>query len=321
MRIRLLIFGLLILVLGSCKDKVPQVILVEYPPVSKNVIDNYYYVQFSWGKVSLKDTVTMEIPDDTLGTDSTQFSWDLERDYMQSVYDMRNHPIWDTTNAEEEDLPREEILKLGWNYAPTCAFYTRRAYDYFNGPDINAFVSKDNYLDNFYTYIINRSYRPEDFDLETDTDPASIAENKAYQNIFFASFPWKDEKDTLPFWDIEDYLYNPSIETGIVRWGRIGTTDLVDSIWNNDVFDGVVLHYRDSEGVVWETDNPPTFQDGSYFKINSKILNRRNGLSYYIIEGEFAARFYNDRGEYKQARDGKFRMNILSDIELGAQPE
>lgn len=287
-------------VLVGCEDEPPVVIVVPPSETPVDVIDQYYYVQFGWGKPSKGDTVTMEVPDDTLGTDSTAYEWSMKKDYMQWSFDLRNEKIIDTTNAEELDNHKA----VGYHYAPATFLYRRELHEYLKEKHPQAPLS-------FETYLQEEMFNPLD-----------EAELEVFKSIFHISFPWKITSDTLPFWDIQDYLDNPAVRRGAVNWGRVGNNNLIeDTIWNNDAYTGVVLSYIDENHEEWRTDNPPTFQDGSYFVIKDKQVNTYDHQTYYIITGEFQANLYNNRGEYKQAKGGKFQLRILTDVELGEQPE
>jgi len=299
MKRKLILFGFCLSLLVGCTDDPPIVIIAppQEPPVT--LIDNYYYAQFGWGKSSKGDTVTIEVPDDTLGSDTVPFVWDMRRDFMLNAFEMRNEKIIDTTNAEEVDVP----LAWGYHYSPAAYFYNRGLYEYLRDDFSNDPVSFEYYL------------------LEDEFDIDNEDQRLVHQDIFGIAFPWKIKGDTLPFWDIQDYLDHPSIHEGNVNWGRVGNNKTQDTLWNNDAYTGVVISYVDNDNVEWRTDNPPTFQDGSYFLITDKKVNQRDGQTYYIISGEFAANLYNKNGEYKQAKGGKFRMKIMTDVYLGEQPE
>lgn len=213
-------------------------------------------------------------------------SW-ADSNFVNVVVDVRNEAINDTTGASEEIL-EPPFLKVGWHYAPTTSMITKKLYD-FRNPPIGEEPSLDELLE-------------------------------ATNDIFSISFPWRI-KDTIPYWDIEDYLNHPELKVGLVKWGRIGNNAIGDTIWNEDARPGVVISYLDTAGVEWRTDFHPTFQPFGYFVISSFEPNLRDGLSYDIIEGEFAARLYNRYQQYKDVRYGKFRMRIFSDIELGPEPQ
>ncbi|HAW20680.1 MAG TPA: hypothetical protein DCX14_10900 [Flavobacteriales bacterium] len=323
MKGNILILGLALLMMVGCKDDPPEVIIVPPAETPRDFIDSHYFVKFGWGKTAKKDTVTIEVPDDTLGSDSVPFTWDLERDFMLKAFDLKHEKIIDTTGWSSElewestddyrDLfPddyndfRAERYSVGYHYAPSAYFYPRGLYDYFFAQDetFEEYYKKDNF---------KASGDPED---EFD---------QLYQGIFGITFARKNEADTGAFWDIQDYLAHPLIKVGNVPWGRVGSewTYAPDTIlmWNNNAFEGVVLSYIDETNVEWRTDNPPTFQDGSYFVIKNKKINQYDGLTYYIIEGEFQALLYNDNKEYKLAKGGTFRTRILADVELEGQPE
>ena len=71
----------------------------------------------------------------------------------------------------------------------------------------------------------------------------------------------------------------------------------------------------------WRTDFWQTFQPYGYFVIEKQRANLKDGESYDIIEGEFAARLYNKFQQWKDIRYGKFRMRLYSDIEWGPEPQ
>ena len=318
--------GLVLLVLAGCKPQPPEVIIVPPVETPREVIDNYYFVKFGWGKSSLKDTVTIEIPDDTIGSDSVPFVWDEELDYMFASYDLKHEKIIDTTGwsgdlewdsgDEYKDLfPddyqdfREDQLPVGYHYAPGTYTYPRGLQKYWLDSSEEGF----------------ESVYPEDVDYNPEPDENDILANY-YKNIFGLLFPWNIDTDTSAFWDIQDYIDNPSINVGNVNWGRVGAEEWIyfpDTVlmWNNDAYTGVVISYIDDQHVEWRSDNHPTFQDGTYFVIKDKILNQRDGDTYYIIEGEFSVNLYNEFGEYKQAKGGKFRLPIITDVVLDPQPE
>lgn len=217
--------------------------------------------------------------------DTIETEWVPERDYMNLVEELRSEPVFDTTNAEI--LDPEDIEKIAFHYAPSSVFYPR---------DL--------------------------IELQRSNANPSVEELEAVNaGIFTISFPWYVKGDTLPFWDIQDYLDNPSIREDDIPWGRIGNNIDNDSLWNIDGRTGVVISYLDEDGVLWESDNPPTFQPFGYFVIHDVWYNNRDDESYNIIVGECAARLYNDRGEFKELRGGTFRVRILGDIELSPQPE
>lgn len=323
------IFGIASLILAafsfvSCDDKPPETIIVPPSETPRSKIDNYYYVKFGWGKASNGDTITMEVPDLITYADSTinYDSLDPRLDYFMEVFDFKNEVVLDTTAAEllEEG---EKPMKIHWHYAPTVALFNYTTRDFIDEDDNDKEDPYWEFLNDPYKLdlrekILNPGFDPYKVDPE-DTDE----EAEAYKNIFFMSFPWLVKNDTLGFWDIAEYLENPSIKMGSVRWGRIGNGLTKDTLWNNDASDGIMIHYRDEKGVVWESDNDPTFQDGSYFVIDKKMhRNSANGdgRSYFVIQGQFSAMLYNDRKEGIRAT-GEYRVNILDDVELSAQPE
>lgn len=276
--------------LVGCNDDPPIVIIVPPSETPKSRIDQYFYAQFQWGKAAFKDTITMEVPDDTSSLTKDD-KWDLLTDFYNVPSEIKNEPILDTAEADIADY----LYRVGWHYAPSTSFFTRKS---------------------FLVYD-QESPAPEDI-------------TGAYKNIFTISFPWKRELenlavDTLPFWDIQDYMSNPSIHVGDIKWGRVGNNIFSDSLWNNDAYTGVVVSYVDSSGTLWSTDLPPTWQDGSppsYFQIKKLYRNDKDLESYYIMEVEFTARLYNKSGAQRLAAGGRARMKILTtDIELGPQPE
>ncbi|MEX2595739.1 MAG: hypothetical protein WEC59_02330 [Salibacteraceae bacterium] len=217
--------------------------------------------------------------------DST--SWENDT-YFNYVHEERNEPIFDTTDMEELDDPDERI-KIGWTYAPTTTMLKKRYHELlFPGED---------------------------------GDIPDQEEIDMYDNDYFSiSFPWST-KDTLAVWDIEDYLNNPSIKKGQIKWGRVGNNEYNDSLWNNDAREGVVISYVDTAGTEWSSDNWPTFQPFGYFVINQVEANYRDNGSYDIITGEFAVRLYNEYQEVKDFRSGSFRLRILGEFERGPEPE
>lgn len=319
--------GILILLLAGCKPQPPEVVIVPPTETPREVIDNYYYVKFQWGKNSLKDTITIEIPDDTIGSDSVPFVWDAEFDYMLSSWDMKHEKILDTTgwSAEleweyydeykdllEDDYPDflEDALPIGYHYAPATFAYPRGIYDFLREDEDATFDEEF----------------PLNVDFETDPEAELTRDQEYYKNIFGLIFPWNIQGDTGGFWDIQDYLDNPSAIPGTINWGRVGSEEWAYKpdtflMWNSDAYSGVVISFTDEQHVEWRSDNHPTFQDGSYFVINKRILNQRDGLTYYIIEGEFSVKLYNPNEEYKQAKGGTFRLPVLADVELEPQPE
>jgi len=142
----------------------------------------------------------------------------------------------------------------------------------------------------------------------------------AARDIVTLAFPFST-KDTLAFWDIQDYIDNPSIREDFIRWGRVGNNDIGDTLWNNDAQEGAVISYLDTAGVEWRSDNPPTFQPFGYFRITEVEANLKDYQSYNIITGDFSVRLYNDNREYKDMKNAKFRMRIITDIELGPEPQ
>ncbi|GAB4374704.1 MAG: hypothetical protein Kow0075_00600 [Salibacteraceae bacterium] len=286
MKVKFIIIYALILTISACDDKPPQVHDVPDPPVPPTKIDQFYYAQFQWGKPSLKDTITMEVPDDTIGTETEPYEWNYDYDYMVKAKELRNEPMYDTAGAKHWD-PDDEIQpeKYGWHYVPAAEFITRKWFELKLSGDIS----------------------PEDYEAY-------------YGNFLTIAFPWRIKGDTLGFWDIQDYLDHPMMKTGYLQWGRVGNNVFSDSIWNMDAYTGVVITYIDENGEEWSTDNPPTFQDGSYFYVKRLSFNNHDNTTYYLMEGEFKAKLYNSYGEYKEARGGKFRIPIMTQIELSDKP-
>ena len=280
--LRKLFSGLVLLVaFAACKEQPPIVIIdpILPPPPSKHIIDNYYFVQYTFGRQ--RDTFTYEVLDDTTQwNDSTWFNY---------VHEMRAEEMYDTTLAEELD-DYDQRMKVGFTYAPTTTILRKRYHEIL-------FPSLDDPI----------------------PDPEEVEEFN--DDIFSIQFPFSDN-DTIAFWDIQDYLNNPSLEgPGLIKWGRMGNNNLEDTIWNLDARPGVVISYTDTAGTEWRTDNWPTFQPYGYFKIDTKEANYRDFQSYDIISGEFAARLYNKRQEYIDMYYGKFRLRILGDIELSPEPK
>jgi len=217
--------------------------------------------------------------------DSTAWT---DSNYVNIVFDARNEAIEDTTGASEDPL-EPPYLKTGWHYAPTTSLITKKLYD-FRNPLPGEEPPIDELLD-------------------------------ATNDIFSIQFPWYVDNDTVAVWDIQDYLENSVLKEGQIAWGRVGNNTFSDTIWNNDARNGVVVSYIDTAGMEWRSDNWPTFQPFGYFVINKIEPNFRDGESYDIIEGEFAARVYNRFQQWKDIRYGKFRMRLYSDIDLGPEPQ
>lgn len=268
----------LIAYLNSCKPPVepPDVIIVPDPEPTIHFIDQFYYAQFTWGKVT--DTITIQEYTDTSLTASDTNS------FYQLSYELQSLPMIDTTGVDN-NTDVKDLDTIGWVYAPSACMFP-------------------------YYYV--------QYQKGNATDRTFDQVNK---NVFRISFPYVQKKDTLPFWDIQDYLDNPSIVEGAINWGRVGNDSPADSLWNVDARNGVMISYTDHRGETWESDNKPTFQPFGYFQIDSVYANRRDELSYNIIVGRFAARLYNSVGYYKDMKNGKFRMKILTDIELGPKPQ
>lgn len=116
-------FLLLTGVLVSCKDQTPEVTQNPPPPPvpSPHIIDNEFYVQFTYGKAG--DTMTYEeLDDSTLWADSN---------FVNVVLDIRSEEIFDTTGASENQL-EPPYPKIGWHYAPTTMMISKTLYDYQN---------------------------------------------------------------------------------------------------------------------------------------------------------------------------------------------
>jgi hypothetical protein len=208
--------------------------------------------------------------------------------FVNVVYDARSEEVYDTVGAAEKLIEPDKRLKIGWHYAPSTSMITNLLYGYRNAP--------------------------------LGEEPALEELVDATRDIFTISFPWSN-KDTLAFWDIQDYLDHPVVEKGQIKWGRIGNNVLSDTIWNQDAREGVVISYIDTAGVEWRSDFWPTFQPFGYFVITDMQPNLRDGESYDIITGEFAVRLYNKYQQWRDMRYGKFRMRLYSDIELGPEPQ
>lgn len=289
MHIRFTFLLALVAVLSGCKDAPPSTVVTDPIPApvpSPHIIDTYYYVQFTWGRGNRNDTVTMEIPDQGNGWTNDQ--------YVNIVNEEKSEVI-----LRPNELDSTIYDTVGWCYAPQSIMYP---YDY-----AVQFEDEDNSI----------------YDLpEPLKNPPTSEEDKvsAYNKIFWMSFPWRN-KDTIQFWDVADYLSNPYIKEGATVWGRVGNSIPNDSVFNDDQRDGVVLHYIDEEGRLWESDNPPTFQPFGYFEIEERTQNFRNGRSYFEFEGKMAARLYNSVGEFKELKGGIFRVMIMDDITLSDQPK
>lgn len=264
-----------VLYISSCKPVVepPEVIIVPDPEPTQHFIDQFYYAQFTWGKIT--DTITMQEPLDTSSVDTSRF--------YQNSYELLSLPMKDTTGVDKNTL-LADLDTIGWVYGPSATMVPFRFEEFMRG--------------------------------NSDRTLPQVS-----KNIFRISFPYVQHHDTVPFWDIQDYLDNPSIVEGPINWGRIGNGNPLDTIWFNDQRNGVMISYTDNNGEVWESDNKPTFQPFGYFQIDSVYANFRDGLSYNIISGRFAARLYNSVGYFKDMKGGKFRMKILTDITLGPKPE
>jgi len=257
----------------GCNPQPPVVDVIPPPEPTEHFIDQYYYVQFTWGKN--QDTITIQTDGDTLDlNDST---------LLNLVFDVRNEPVYDSTGNSVDPL-EPPFPKKDWHYAPSS---------------------------NFTPYMLIKSIADGDLD----------GIDKYGRNIFQLSFPWTVRKDTFGFWDIQDYLNNPSITEGSQKWGRIGNNILGDTIWNQDAQDGAMISYTDTGGVVWESDNHPTFQPFGYFQLDKVQFNSHDGYSYNVVTGQFAVRLYDAFGNSRDMKNGKFRMRILSDIELSEEPK
>lgn len=213
-------------------------------------------------------------------------SWE-DSNYVNVVMEVRNEPMLDTTGKAAEEI-EEPVLRAGWHYAPGTSMIKKKLYDYNTSDEI-----------------------------ELDIEELEALNG----HIFTMYFPYLIKGDTFGFWDFEDYVNNPSVKEGDVKWGRVGNNIYNDSVWNTDAQNGVVITYIDTAGVEWRSDNHPTFQPFGYFVLDEVIPNLRDGYSYNIIRGRFAVRLYNQFGEIKDFRGGQFRMRIFDDIELAEEPQ
>lgn len=270
----------LVAIVSSCKPPIeePIVVIVPDPEPTEHFIDQYYYAQFTWGRGTNNDTVTMQEPIDTsIVDDTTRF--------YQNSFELLSVPMKDTTEVDE-DTDLEDLDTIGWVYAPSAAMHPFRLEEFNRG--------------------------------NSDRTEAQVT-----KDVFRISFPVREFNDTVPYWDIQDYIDNPSVRVGNINWGRIGEEMKADTffMFYNDHRDGVMISYTDERGEVWESDNNPTFQPFGYFQIDSLYVNNRDQITYNIMVGQFAARLYNDVGYYKDMRAGKFRMKIFTDIPLGPKPK
>ncbi len=297
MRIR---FAFLLLgswLMVSCDDAPPSAVITDplpLPEPSVHIIDTDYHVQFTWGKGTNNDTVTMEIPDD--GEEYT------EDQYITKMMEYRSEPV-----KRLNELDPDKVDTVGWHYAPSTIVYPYSYAEFFqptNGQDVDLPL---------YEFLPDPYAKP--------FSGANGEEMEmAYRNIFWITFPWRT-LDTIEFWDIADYLSNPAADEGPGMWGRVGNNVESDSLWNDDARNGVVLHYIDEDGNLWESDNPPNFQPFGYFEIDRVTQNFKDERSYFIIEGVMAARLYNDQKEFKELMGGKFKLIAMDDIPLSDQPE
>ncbi len=209
-------------------------------------------------------------------------------DYINLVGDVRNEEVFDTTGSAAGQL-FPPFPKFGWHYAPL-------------------------------TTLITKNYRDLLRDISNDEAVEQEVLDRAARDIVTLYFPFITS-DTLPYWDIQDYIDNPSIREDFIRWGRVGNNILIDTIWNNNAQEGAVVSYIDTAGVEWRSDNPPTFQPFGYFRISKVQPNLKDGQSYNLIKGDFSVRLYNKNRESKDMKNGKFSLRIISDIELGPEPQ
>lgn len=275
--------GLVLMVaMIACREQPPDVIIDPImPPEPSKHIIDNYYY-VQYTLGRQRDTFTYEILDDT-----TQWG---DTTWYNYVSEVRSEEIYDTVGAEDlEDY--DERIKTGFTYAPT-------------------------------TTVLQKRYHEILFPGIEDPIPDPLEVEEFNDDYFSLQFPFNDLTDTVAFWDIEDYLNNPSLdEPGLIAWGRVGNNNLEDTIWNNDARPGVVISYTDTAGVEWRSDNWPTFQPYGYFKLETIEPNFRDNQSYDIINGEFAARLYNDEQAFIDMYFGKFRLRILGDIELSPEPK
>lgn len=287
----------LLSLLNGCKDPAPaEVVLnpIPEPEPSRHIIDTYYYVQFLWGRGDRVDTTTFEIPDEGESID------DIE--YINLVKELRSEPV-----LEPNELDSTVYDTVGWHYSSATILYP---FSYAKHYPEELPDNDDN--------VILRSELHDPLDLPGTLPVEGI--DSLFTNVFWMSFSRVEEDIKQQYWDIQDYLLNPYINVGSVKWGRVGNNIVADSLFNSDAREGVVLHYIDDANMLWESDNPPTFQVNSYFEVEEKTQNLRDGQSYFIIEGEMQARLYNQWGESKELRAGKFRLRIIGDIELSEPP-
>jgi hypothetical protein len=266
----------------ACREQPPEVIIDPIMPPEPSIHIIDNYYYVQYTLGRQRDTFTYEILDDT-----TQWA---DTTWYNYVHEVRSDEIYDTVGAEDlEDY--DERMKIGYTYAPTTTVLRKRYHEIlFPGAE------------------------------DPIPDPEEVEEFN--DDYFSLQFPFSDLTDTVAFWDIEDYLNNPSLEApGLIRWGRVGNNELEDTIWNNDARPGVVISYTDTAGVEWRSDNWPTFQPYGYFKLETIEPNFRDNQSYDIISGEFAARLYNDQQAYIDMYYGRFRLRILGDIELSPEPK
>lgn len=276
-----LVFFACALMLWSCQDQTPNLPDISVPAPEPSIHIIDNDYYFQYTWGRQADTMTFEVLDD-----STQWQ---PTDFVNVLGDERNEEIFDTTGSAAEQL-FPPFPKFGWHYAP-------------------------------YTRLITKNFR----DLLLDVaDPNIIVDaielDLAARDIVTLAFPFST-MDTLAFWDIQDYIDNPSIREDFIRWGRVGNNDIGDTLWNNDAQEGAVISYLDTAGVEWRSDNPPTFQPFGYFRITEVEANLKDYQSYNIITGDFSVRLYNDNREYKDMKNAKFRMRIITDIELSPEPQ
>ena len=267
--------------LWSCEDQTPNLPDISVPPPEPSIHIIDNDLYVQFTLGKQADTMTYEVLDD-----STQWQ---PTDFINLVGDARNEEVFDTAGSSVDQL-FPPFAKFGWHYAP-------------------------------YTTMITKEYH----DLLLDvSDPSVVVDpielDLAARDIVTLYFPFS-KTDTFAFWDIQDYIDNPSIREDLIRWGRVGNNSIGDTLWNNDAQEGAVVSYIDTAGVEWRSDNPPTFQPFGYFRISNVEANLNDYQSYTIITGDFSVRLYNDNKEARDMKNAKFKLRIVSDIELGPEPQ
>ena len=265
----------------SCKDQTPNLPDISVPPPEPSIHIIDNDLYFQFTWGKPADTMTYEVLDDST-------SWQ-DSNFVNLAGDVRNEEVFDTAGSSAEQL-FPPFPKFGWHYAPFTRLVTKKY--------------RDLIIDNANPNVI--------------VDQIEIDE--AEEDIVTLYFPFSIT-DTLAFWDIQDYIDNPSIREDFIRWGRVGNNTIGDTLWNNDAQPGAVISYLDTAGVEWRSDNPPTFQPFGYFRISKVEANLKDYESYNFITGDFSVRLYNDKKESKDMKNAKFRLRIISDIELGPEPQ